>query len=53
MYQNTLFFKIFKVNFDGECSYFTKNMICNFPSCAVCQCEDEDVSKKTNMYKLE
>lgn len=38
-----MFIKIFKVNLDNECTFLKQNMICNFPTCGICQCEDNEI----------
>ncbi len=37
------FFRIFKVNFDSECNFWTQNMICNFSTCTICQCDEKEI----------
>lgn len=41
--RRSTFFRIFKVNFDSECNFWTQNMICNFSTCSICQCNEEEV----------
>jgi len=43
IFKESDFFKIFKVNFDNVCNFHTQNMICQFPSCGICQCEDHEI----------
>lgn len=42
-FQRTIFFKLFRVNFDSECSVWTQNAICKFEACQVCQCEEHEI----------
>ena len=41
--RKSTFLRIFKVNFDSECNFWTQNMICNFATCSVCQCDDKEI----------
>lgn len=41
--RKSTFFRIFKVNFDTECNFWTQNMICNFSTCSICSCGDEEI----------
>lgn len=41
--RRSTFFRIFKVNLDSECNFWTQNMICNFSTCSICQCNEEEV----------
>lgn len=29
--------------YDGECNFWTQNVICNFHTCSVCQCEENEI----------
>ncbi len=37
------FFRIFKVNFDSECNFWSQNKICSFSTCSICQCEEKEI----------
>lgn len=37
------YFRIFKVNFDSECNFWTQNKICSFSTCSICQCEEKEI----------
>ena len=41
--RKSAFFRIFKVNFDSECNFWTQNKICSFSTCTICQCDDKEV----------
>ena len=36
--KQTLFFKIFKINLEPECSVFHQEMICRDTACQICEC---------------
>ena len=37
------YFRIFKVNFDSECNFWTQNKICSFSTCTICSCDEEEI----------
>ena len=41
----TLFFKIFKLNLEPECSIFQQEMICKSSQCQICECDENEVPK--------
>lgn len=41
--RNSLFFKIFKVNFNSECNFWSTSKLCNLHTCTICFCEDKDI----------
>ena len=41
----TLFFKIFKLNLEPECSIFQQEMICKNTQCQICECDENEVPK--------
>ena len=43
--KKTLFFKIFKLNLEPECTIFQQQNICKDESCQICQCEEGEVPK--------
>ena len=43
--KKTLFFKIFKINLDPECSVFHQEMICKDTSCQICECSNGEVPR--------
>ena len=44
--KKTLFFKIFKINLDPECSIFHQEMICKDTACQICECSNKEVPRK-------
>ena len=43
--KKTLFFKIFKINLDPECSVFRQEMICRDTACQICECSNNEVPR--------
>jgi hypothetical protein len=43
--KQTLFFKIFKINLDPECSVFHQEMICRDTACQICECSNNEVPR--------
>ena len=43
--KQTLFFKIFKINLDPECSVFHQEMICKDTACQICECSNTEVPR--------
>ena len=43
--KKTLFFKIFKINLDPECSVFHQEMICKDTACQICECSNSEVPR--------
>ena len=43
--KKTLFFKIFKINLDPECSVFNQEMICKDTACQICECSNNEVPR--------
>ena len=43
--KKTLFFKIFKINLEPECSVLKQEMICRDIACHICECENGEVPK--------
>ena len=43
--RQTLFFKIFKINLDPECSVFHQEMICRDTACQICECSNNEVPR--------
>ena len=43
--KQTLFFKIFKINLDPECSVFNQEMICKDTACQICECSNNEVPR--------
>lgn len=43
--KKTLFFKIFKINLDPECSVFRQEMICRNTACQICECSNNEVPR--------
>ena len=43
--KQTLFFKIFKLNLDPECSIFHQEMICRNTECQICECANNEVPR--------
>ncbi len=43
--KQTLFFKIFKINLDPECSVFHQEMICKDTACQICECSNNEVPR--------
>jgi len=43
--KQTLFFKIFKINLDPECSVFNQEMICRDTACQICECSNNEVPR--------
>ena len=43
--KRTLFFKIFKINLDPECSVFRQEMICRDTACQICECSNNEVPR--------
>ena len=43
--KKTLFFKIFKLNLEPECSIFQQEMICKNTQCQICECDENEVPK--------
>ena len=43
--KKTLFFKIFKINLDPECSVFRQEMICKDTACQICECSNIEVPR--------
>lgn len=41
--RKSYFFRIFKINFDTACNFWTQNKICNFSTCSICQCDESEV----------
>lgn len=41
--QDTTFFKIFKVDFSGECQFWNSDGLCSKPGCQVCPCDDDEI----------
>ena len=44
--RQTLFFKIFKINLEPECSIFHQEMICKDTACQICECSNKEVPRK-------
>ena len=43
--RQTLFFKIFKINLEPECSIFHQEMICRDTACQICECSNNEVPR--------
>ena len=43
--KQTLFFKIFKINLEPECSVFHQEMICKDTACQICECSNTEVPR--------
>ncbi len=43
--KKTLFFKIFKLNLEPECTIFQQEMICKSSQCQICECDENEVPK--------
>ena len=43
--KQTLFFKIFKINLEPECSVFHQEMICRDTACQICECSNNEVPR--------
>ena len=43
--RRTLFFRIFKINLEPECSIFHQEMICRDTACQVCECSNSEVPR--------
>ena len=43
--KQTLFFKIFKINLEPECSVFHQEMICKDTACQICECSNNEVPR--------
>ena len=41
--RETLFFKLFKINLEPECSIFQQEMICRDTACQICECSNNEV----------
>ena len=53
--KKTLFFKIFKINLDPECSVLKQEMICRDTACQICECQNGEVpgiwTQPTNLHE--
>ena len=43
--RETLFFRIFKINLEPECSIFHQEMICRDTACQICECSNNEVPR--------
>ena len=43
--RKTLFFRIFKINLEPECSIFHQEMICRDTACQICECSNNEVPR--------
>ena len=43
--KKTLFFKIFKLNLEPECTLFQQEKICKDSACKICECDENEVPK--------
>ena len=43
--KKTLFFKIFKLNLEPECTLFQQEQICKNEACQICECDENEVPK--------
>ena len=43
--RQTLFFRIFKINLEPECSIFHQEMICRDTACQICECSNNEVPR--------
>ena len=43
--RRTLFFRIFKINLEPECSIFHQEMICRDTACQICECSNNEVPR--------
>ena len=43
--KKTLFFKIFKINLEPECTVFHQEMICKDTACQICECSNNEVPR--------
>jgi ERO1-like protein alpha len=51
--RRTFFFKIFKVNLYSECPFWKDGMHCTRRSCAVCECEENEIPEPWRMEKTD
>ena len=49
--RETLFFRIFKINLEPECSIFHQEMICRDTACQICECSNNEVPRVWKQHK--